>query len=617
MQVYLGARKVTLSPTKALGKGGEADVYALDNCALKIYKTPDHPDYANNPIEQQGARERIETAQTKLRAFPLPLGGRVVQPTELATDASGRLVGYAMPLLRHVDPLYLYAHRDSRPGQADNNAVTALLRDLSATVKNVHEARVVIGDFNDLNVLVQGAEARLIDADSLQFGSYLSQVFTARFVDPLLCDPSQSAPAMIRPHNENSDWYALAIMLMECLLYVGPYGGVYVPKNRAALVPLDARPLHRITVFHPEVRYPKPATHYSVLPDDLLDYLHRTFIKDERGVPSSGLLDTLRWTKCSACGKEHARSCCPVCATVSPAAVKEVTRVRGKVVCTRIFKTPGHILQAVVQGGALRYLYHQDNAFGRENGWASPGSLQGGLRFRIAGDRTLIGQGGVLLTLGAAPERLSVDCYRNLPAFDTNGTARYWASGGVLYRDGTLGPEILGNVLQDQTLFWVGPTFGFGFYRAGTLSVAFVFDAEHPGINDTVPFPRLSGQILEARAAFTKERCYFQLSAQEGPHQVHRGLVIDRAGRILARAEAKAGDGSWLSHLTGALPVGNFLLVPTDDGVVRVEQEGKELRVAREFPDTEPFVDAGSRLLPGPGGLYVVGDREIALLKLG
>ncbi len=61
-------------------------------------------------------------------------------------------------------------------------------------------------------------------------------------------------------------------MLMQSLLFVGPYGGVYRPTDKKKTVLHDARPLKRITVFDPEVRYPKPARPYNMLPDDLLGY---------------------------------------------------------------------------------------------------------------------------------------------------------------------------------------------------------------------------------------------------------------------------------------------------------------------------------------------------------
>ena len=147
--------------------------------------------------------------------------------------------------------------------------VLQIFKDLHGTVMGIHGKQVVIGDFNDLNVLVKGTEAYMVDADSFQFGRFPCRVFTARFVDPLLCDPKSHSPMLVKPHNSESDWYAYAVMLMQCLLYVDPYGGVYIPKDRAKKIPHPQRPLKRVTIFNPEVRYPKPAVHYNVLPDDL------------------------------------------------------------------------------------------------------------------------------------------------------------------------------------------------------------------------------------------------------------------------------------------------------------------------------------------------------------
>ena len=126
----------------------------------------------------------------------------------------------------------------------------------------LHALGVVIGDFNDLNVLVKDEQAYLIDADSFQFGGFLCRVFPERFVDPLSCDPQERRPLLCKPFSTDSDWHAFAVMVMQTLLSVGPYGGVYRPKSTSARVPEYARPLRRITVFHPEVLYPKPAAPY-------------------------------------------------------------------------------------------------------------------------------------------------------------------------------------------------------------------------------------------------------------------------------------------------------------------------------------------------------------------
>lgn len=619
--VYVSGKKIRLDPSVAIGKGGEADVYDIGGgMVAKIFKPPTHPDFTGLSQEQRNAAERIAQHQRKLRAFPANLPTRVVAPADLITERGGQIVGYTMPFLRNMELLRRYSERGFRANGIPNSAVVAIFRDLWGTVDGVHHAGVTIGDFNDLNVLVRGVEAHIIDADSMQFGSFACPMFTARFVDPTRCDTKATSLLLSQPHTMSSDWYAFAIMLFQSLCFVDPYGGIYVPKDPKTRLPHDQRPLKRISVFHPDVRYPKPAVHYRVLPDDLLQYFHRMLEQDERGTFPHPLLEQLRWTTCTQCGIEHARAVCPTCATAAPAAIRETTVVRGTVTATRIFRTPGVILYATVQAGELRWLAHESDTFQREDrSVVLHGALDPAMRYRINGATTFFLKEGhvVGLTPGQSPEPRVVDAVGSRATFDANGAHAYWAEGGRLLRDGTIGTERIGDVLRGQTAIWVGPSFGFGFYRAGNLSVAFVFDAERRGINDSVALPPIRGQLVDATCAFSADRCWFFTTTQDRGKTMHHVCVVKQDGSIEATAEAQAGDGSWLGTIRGKAAAKHFLLAPTDDGVVRVEPDGSGgLAVTKSFPDTEPFVDAGCALHIGSRGLYVVSKREITVLRI-
>lgn len=626
MYVYLGGQRLRLDPHASVGKGGEADVYKIaGGRAVKVYKPPDHPDYEGSPIEQQGAGERLATHQRKLPEL-LRLCNRlpahVVAPQELAfaSPSGGAIVGYAMPLVANANVLLQYADQEFRRNGVDPNSVIQLFRSsLHPTVGAVHTAGFVIGDFNDLNILVAGEETFLIDADSMQFGPFLTRVFTERFVDPTLCDPKLDKLMLVRPHTKESDWYAYAIMLMQCLIFVHPFVGVYKPKDPKQRIPLSARALKRITVFHPEVIYPKTALPYGRLPDDLLQYLHEVFEKNRRGEFPLPLLEQLRWTTCIQCGAEHARALCPECSKAAPAAVKEITRVRGTVAATTFFRTSGTILYATMQAGKLRFVAHENGAFKREDGSiVLRGDRQPDFRYRICGAMTLVGQESRLIRIspGQQPGVTIVDQFGTLPVFDANVHKVVWVEHGRLMRDGQLGPELVGSVLEGQTLFWLGPKFGFGFYRAGTLNVAFVFPAESGMLNDGVKLPNFRGQLVDAHCVFSNNAAFFFASMQDGGVIVNRCFMIRPDGRVEATAEAKAGDGSWLATVRGHCTAGMFLLAATDDGIVKVEAANGALRVTKEFPDTEPFVDGNSQLHPGTDGLYVVDRKEIQLLKI-
>lgn len=626
--VYLRGKRIKLDPSQSLGKGGEADVFRLGrDRALKIFKAPDHPDLAGLPAEQRGAELRLQQHQRKLREFPTGLPAQVVAPEELATDRSGRLVvGYAMKLVAPATPLVRFADPGFRRGGVPNDAVVALFRDLHRALSGLHSAGVVVGDLNDLNVLVTpGDEARLIDADSYQFGVYRCMVFTERFVDPLLCDPAASALRLVRPYEASSDWYAFAALLLQSLLFVGPYGGIYRPRSAAARVPQGARPLRRITVFHPEVQYPRPATSFRVLPDELLHRLVAVFERDERTPFPVALLEALRFETCGRCGAEHARRACPACSPNAGASVAETLTVRGRVRSARLFQTEGVIVQATAERGVLRLVYHDAAAYRREDGAAIVrGPLDPSVTFRILGSTTIVGRGSELAVLspGHEPERLSVDSDGSGPAFDTNGRFRYWASAGRLLRNvaapGLAGDvEPIGDVLAGQTRVWAGPTFGLGLYRASSLSVLFAFDAERRGIDDTLTLPALGGTLVDAACVLDETRAWLLLAIRAGGRTLHRCVAYAKGGALEGTAEAEAGDGSWLGTLRGKCATQGVLLAATDAGVVRIEAAAGVLRETRSFPDTEPFVDSGCQLLPGREGLLVVRGRTVTSLRMG
>ncbi|HSP78545.1 MAG TPA: hypothetical protein VLQ93_08460, partial [Myxococcaceae bacterium] len=247
------------------------------------------------------------------------------------------------------------------------------------------------------------------------------------------------------------------------------------------------------------------------------------------------------------------------------------------------------------------------------------GALEPALHWALQGDVTLVGRGGELVVLapGRGAERLGVDAPEGRPAFATNTRHRYWAHAGALWRDGAFAPERLGEVLAGQTRLFVGPRFGLGFHRAGALRGAFVFDAERPGLKDGLALPWPSGRLVDAEAVFDGALCWLFLAEERGGRTVHHCVVVGAEGSVKASASGEAGDGSWLGSLRGRCAAGEALFAATDAGLVRVEPRQGRLEVVREFPDTEPFVDAGCQLFLSRHGLTVVRRQDVVALRMG
>ena len=617
MEIYVKGKRV--SSMKFIGKGGEAEVFDIGGgLALKLFKPPDHPDYDLSLPEQKAASRRIAEHQQKLPMFPKNLPERVMAPQDLALDKSGKnIVGYTMRYLAGTETILRYGEAGFRK-KISGDLVVRIFQDLYKTVAMLHASAAVIGDFNDLNVLVKNGQANLVDADSFQFGKFLTKGFTEKFVDPLLC-ASQTPLLLIRPHNKNSDWYAFAVMFLQTLLAVDPYGGIYKPKKASSRILHNSRVLRRITVFHPEVMYPKPAIPYQTLPDELLHQFHLIFEKDWRGAFPEKSINDVRWTKCVSCGTEHARPLCPNCRTAHPSIVRQATVVRGKVIASAIFKTRGSIVFAAAQKGKLLWLFYENGRFRREDGAVvAESDLDPELRFRIMGSKTLIGKNNLLAVFDRSKksEILTIDAFKNIPVFDANEKDIFRLQNGRILKSGQWGDEYLGQGVADQTIFWTGINFGFGWYEASRLRAAFIFDLEQTQVNDNVKIVFPKGKVIDSAAAMSGERIWFFIASLEAGKIINRAWVIKPDGTAEAEAQAERGDGSWLSELRGKCAIGKILLAATDDGIVRLEADAGKIIKTKEFPDTEPFVSAESHLFPGQDGLYAVDEKEIRLLKM-
>ena len=307
--VYIEGARVQLAPAALLGQGGEAEVYDLgDGRVLKWWKPADHPDYDGLPDAQAVAAQRIAERPAKLRALPGNLPATVVAPCgfALAAKKSSTVVGYLMPKIAG-EPLHSYGEpRWRREHPIDGADVVTSLLALHDSIAALHRAGVVIGDCNDLNVLVDGKRVHLIDVDSYQYGGFACSMYSERFVDPRLCD---AAGVPVRPHDVDSDWFAFAVMVFRSLLGVGPWGGVH--KH----CPTHLRALRRLSVYAPDVVYPRAARSLAILPDSLTETFRRIFEGDQRGEFSRVELERLRLRGCSTCNEEHGRVRCPACQT--------------------------------------------------------------------------------------------------------------------------------------------------------------------------------------------------------------------------------------------------------------------------------------------------------------
>jgi H/ACA ribonucleoprotein complex subunit 3 len=628
-EVQVRNKRIALSPKALIGQGGEAEVFGIGKLdrqdpelALKVWYPPDHPQFAGKDAEsirnRDAAKARLTEYGAKLLRFPAGLPSRVVTPRDLAyaTDTQA-VAGYTMTFLEGMEQLRSFSQRRYRDQAGiDVAQVVKIFTDLHATVAALHGRGVVVGDFNNLNVLVRDREAYLIDADSMQFGGFMSRAFTERYVDPLICDQKATRLIQNRPHTEYTDWYAFAVMLFESMLYVHPYGGVYEPKRKRDNIPLDARPLTRISVLNSEVVYPAKGVPLTWLPDRVRAFYDELLTKDRRGEFPQDLLVVLQ---------AHAEG-----RYVDPATVPTAARVqeilRGDLTARKLWSiSSGVLIDSGIQNGQAALVVHRNGEYQRQDGTTLvKADLNPQLTIRAHADRTLMAMGGKLVVLDARGGLLTehlVESYQGrFPVLDSNGEHYYWLSNGQLYRDGALGPTSIGPVLTNQTQIWAGRGFGFGFYRTGAGTTGFIFDVKRSGLKD-LRLPAFDGELLSARCYFSERRAWFLTTNRVKGKLINRCTVIKIDGTVTAQATATEGDGSWLGEITGHAAAriafggtseSETLLAATDRGLIVVAEDGSSISEIGQLSGLNGIIDSTSTLFYEPGrGLFAATGTEV------
>lgn len=620
--VWIGNRSFSAEPSALVGEGGEAEIYQIaPDTVLKLFKTPSHPQFQGATPQAQSlseaARLRIQERQLKLLAFPV-VPPHVVAPTALAwssTNQSRSFVGYSMPLIDGAYTLREYSQRSFREsGGITPSDVVEVFLDLHNTLKTLHQNKIVIGDCNPMNVLVNKKQAYLIDADSLQFDAFACSTYCSNYVDPLICRTGVNVPEMVGQHSELTDWYAFAILFWECLLCVHPYGGVFKPGNPSQRCSPSERPLKRISVLHPDVRYPAAAVPFNTLPDPLLDFYCRLLVNDERREFPATFLENLRFRNDQ--GFLVQKFFVPGQQTPRPAS--RVTNENN--VARSVFSTSGVILQCTIQNRRVRYLYHSDGQFRRDSGdTVLTGPLDPAMNFRIIGDKTIASKAHNTFCLqpGTDPVRIRADRFRNaLPIFETNNENYFWIEGGVVWKNSSATPIRLTDVLEGQTRIAVGTRFGFGFYSAGEYRKAFLFRLTD-GVKATVDASVIEGTLVDYRCHFGNNAIWFLTTRQEQTKIVNCCTLIDYTGALVARAECDEGADHWLSHLDGkcASFTGNDVLYATaEHGLVCIEPSHGQLVETRQLSLTTGMIQPNDNLLFSQDGIYTWNRHEIRLL---
>lgn len=610
MKYLLDGKPITLDSADVISSGGEATVFRHNNQAIKIYTQP-----------------TADRAKKLAALLPLTSGlpPEVIAPQRLIYDEKGKTaVGFAMHLLDagYAEVRKLATKKYRQKAGISAAEVTDLFINAWCTLSMIHRAGMVVGDFNDLNVMFKTATMLFIDVDSFQFGVYPCLVGTEAFTDPRAA--IFKGRLALKPEN---DWYAFLVLWFRALTLAHPYGGTH-PK-----VPLLAeRARQRITIFDPAVTKPEIAYPFELLSDDLLHLYDQWFAKGNRGALPLDALQTYRDSlmRCPTCGASYPanRAYCPLCHTSGLTPAQSV-RV--------LLETGGPIVTWTLAGGTLRAIAHEkDQAVLYEvaNGVTRRIVLFGALpdaTYAFLADKLIISptpESDELLIVDIAAStpsaflKTTTDRYANRGAlFAVSNRSLYRIAGGALMRGqfdyGQLVERQVLAIARGQTWFCAasddqGRERLFGYFRTLQMYSHWLLTDGEQYTADLTPLD--AGELLIDNAVkFASGSVLItRLTQANGADRV-RLDEIDLHGKLL---QAKVLNDP--AQLEAFEPIDapaysrDVLLHATDRGVIqhRLSNDAEKL-----FMHTVSAVRRGDTLIPHEDGLLAIGERRIVHIR--
>jgi len=289
-EAYFTSTGGRLNLEKHLGDGGQGVVYSIKSTKVDLVFKKFN---AASLSKHRDLQERLSTMVAHPpKGWCEPNSKHIVLawPNDTVT-CEGKFVGYTMPLIdtAATSELHNIANPSSRSEFQTSfqsgftwEYLVATAKNLSRAVDICHKAGVVIGDFNERNILV-GADTRitLIDCDSMQLVNpdtgqqFLTPVGRPEFNAPELL--SINAGKLLR--SPSSDLFGLAVHIHQLLLQgEHPFRGVWHGKGEKPLVTVLAKQGLWIHARNNLIKPRPSAVSIELLPPEILVLFRRAFV---------------------------------------------------------------------------------------------------------------------------------------------------------------------------------------------------------------------------------------------------------------------------------------------------------------------------------------------------
>jgi len=234
-------------------RGGEGAIYKLGNDkVVKLY--------------HQGINGISETAFQYLKVLPVSI---FVIPEELLYNSANELVGFSMEFIpSDFLPLSnLFGQNFCIKHHLTFDFKLQIAKKLIEALKIAHTHQIIIGDFNQFNILFSlSGEVKFIDTDSYQTPAL---PHSGRLLDEIRDYLYQGIVS------KNSDYFALSVLVFYLLTFAHPFKGISKTVKK-----MQDRMIMKLPIFAKDIIQPKV---YQAIPSaDLQLNFERFYLNGER-----------------------------------------------------------------------------------------------------------------------------------------------------------------------------------------------------------------------------------------------------------------------------------------------------------------------------------------------
>jgi len=256
-----GGGKETLTQQHYKASGGEGTVYQKGSLAYKIM----HPGHSIIP-------------QKKMQELHCIKVNNVLIPLNYLLDSKGKPIGFTMRYVHDADSLCkLFNIGFKQKCALSPQDIVDLVREMQQTLQSVHDASILVVDFNQMNFLVDSRKWKIpyfIDTDSYQTPSFLATAI-------MECIRDRSVPR--GQFSIYTDWFSWGVVTFWLYIGTHPYRGKHPSYGNNDWC--GKRMDDNISIFDSDVVMPANCCDLSVIPKAHLDWYKKIFTTTDRCIP--------------------------------------------------------------------------------------------------------------------------------------------------------------------------------------------------------------------------------------------------------------------------------------------------------------------------------------------